>query len=55
MIPVTVKTLRAGLASWLDRVAAGERVLVVRRGKAVAVLGKAGVEDVEAFERGRPK
>ncbi len=39
IVNVGVRELRESLASWLDRVQAGDEVIVTERGKAVARLG----------------
>jgi prevent-host-death family protein len=39
VVKVGVRELRENLASWLDRVQAGDEVIVTERGKPVACLG----------------
>jgi len=54
MNAVSVKDARAGLRALLDRVAAGEEIIILRRGKAAARLvpprhGRQTLPDLAAF------
>ena len=62
MSEVSIVEAKAKLSELVDRVAAGERVSITRRGKPVAVLGPAGrqlkpidVEALRAFTKGMPR